>query len=112
MPPGWTGWAIFSIQSGAAQAVETGLNITTISGVNEADVSISATVTLGSTNTHAGLIARYSGAGDGNMYLGALVNIGGANSAQIWRSVNGVWSLLATRTGQQLVRHPGARGCR
>ena len=86
----------FSIQSGAAQAVETGLNITTVSGVNEADVSISATVTLGSTNTHAGLVARYSGAGDGSMYLGALVNIGGANSAQIWRSVNGVWSLLAT----------------
>ena len=63
--------------------------------MSQADVSVAADITLQSGDTHAGLVARYSGTGDGSMYLGALVSRGGTTSGQIWRCVGGNWDLLA-----------------
>jgi hypothetical protein len=66
-----------------------------------ADVTVSANVTnLLATNAYAGLIARYTGTGDANasFYGAVLVNTGGGNFlAQVWKNVNGVFSLIANQ---------------
>jgi hypothetical protein len=57
-----------------------------------------ATVKTAGPGTSAGLVARYSGTGDGNQYLGLLVNSGGTALARIWSNVGGTWALLASQT--------------
>src|SRR5207249_3201472 len=46
-------------------------------------------------NQYAGLVARYNGPGDSNMYFAAIVR--GATTAQavIWRNVGGTWTQIA-----------------
>ena len=47
--------------------------------------------------------ARYSGPGDSNMYVGRIIQEGPLSNhtvtAEIWKNVNGVWTMLASRTG-------------
>ena len=86
----------YSVQSSQAEARESGLNIAVLNGVVEADVVVQAQVSVAEGPAHAGLIARYSGPGDNNMYLGALVNDGVNTTAQIWRNVGGVWTQIAS----------------
>jgi hypothetical protein len=71
-----------------------GASVAMLSGVSAADVSVQATVSATATAS-PGLVARYAGPGDGNMYAAFLV--GGAQpTATIWRSVGGTWTLLAS----------------
>ena len=73
------------------------LAVATLSGISAVDVSIRADIDVtGEGVCHAGLAARYSGPGDADMYLGALVNLQGTLSAQIWRNVDATWTLLAS----------------
>jgi len=63
-----------------------------------ADVHVRATVAARAVVGQAvGLVARYGGPGDTNMYLGRLVRRPTGFVAQIWRNVGGVWQLLAAR---------------
>ena len=58
---------------------------------------MTADVVAAAAGQATGLVARYSGPGDANMYLAQLANAGAAgNYVQIWRSVGGVWSLLSS----------------
>jgi hypothetical protein len=82
--------------SNAAQSV-TPLAIATLNGVSVGDVSVQTDVTLGAVgNQFAGLVARYSGTGDQNMYWGALIGLNGNFEADIFKNVNGVWTQLAS----------------
>ena len=68
-----------------------------LSGLTAADVALKARVALSETgHCHAGLVARYTGPGDANMYLGALVGWDGAYSLEIWRQSQGRWELLSS----------------
>lgn len=84
---------------GNAAALGEGLNLATLIQGAVDNVSVSATVTLGGADgSHVGLVARYGGTGDANMYLGVIVRNGGTISAQIYRNINGAWTLLSTAT--------------
>jgi hypothetical protein len=69
-------------------------------GMFNADVSVQADVALAATGINrAGLVARYSGSGDTNMYLASLVGTGTSAVAYISSNVGGTWNLLATVPG-------------
>jgi hypothetical protein len=84
-------------QQALAQAA--GASVATLNGINAADVSVQATVSVGAGTAarSPGLVARYSGPGDTNLYAGFLTyNPGGSLTADIWRSLNGAWVQLAS----------------
>jgi sugar lactone lactonase YvrE len=69
---------------------------TLLTGAALADVSLQADVALGSSGVqYSGLVARYSGPGESNLYWGALVGNNGQFFADIFRNINGVWTQLA-----------------
>jgi hypothetical protein len=75
------------------------LAIATANGVSLADVSLKADVTLGATGVqYSGLIARYAGPVDQNMYWGGLIRINGLWQAVIYRNVAGVWTQINAPT--------------
>jgi hypothetical protein len=75
-------------------------NVAVYAGMFNADVSVQADVTLAASGTNrAGLVARYSGGGDTNMYLANLIGTGTSAVAFISRNVGGAWTLLATVPG-------------
>jgi hypothetical protein len=82
----------FSVGTTMAVA-NTGLNVATLDGVAKADVSVQADVSVAS-GQFAGLVARYTGAGDKNMYFGTLNGVGNAIQGQIWRNVHGAWTMI------------------
>jgi hypothetical protein len=43
-----------------------------------------------------GLVGRYSGPGDSNMYLGWICYRDGQTYAEIWRNVGGAWTELSS----------------
>src|SRR5208283_191149 len=62
-----------------------------------ADVSVQADVNLAALGvSKAGLVARYTGSGDNDMYLGELVGTNGTYAAVIYRNVGGTWTQLAS----------------
>ena len=69
----------------------------TVDGLNVANVTVQANVNV-TAGGYAGLVARYSGTGDSNMYWGALLNTGSGFLAVIYRNVNGVWAQLVAET--------------
>jgi hypothetical protein len=76
-----------------------GASLAVLNGVSAADVSVQAAVSVGAGTAarSPGLVARYSGPGDTNLYAGFLTyNPGGSLTADIWRSLNGAWALLAS----------------
>ena len=83
----------FEVAPGVARGFGS-VNVATINGVNAADVTVQAAVTVGA-GQYAGLVARYSGTGDQNMYWAGLVYTDAGVEAEIWRNVNGVWAQLA-----------------
>ncbi len=87
----------FRVQSNLLQG-NASLNVATLNTTSQANVSVQADVSVLGAGQHAGLVARYGGAGDANMYLGALSNVGTGLWASIWRNVNGVWTRLAAQT--------------
>lgn len=85
------------VVNGQAVAAANDRTVAIVNGLIARDVDISAQVdaTSGSV-TFPGLVARYRGPADNNMYLGALVNRNGVFTAEIWKSVEGVWTQLAS----------------
>lgn len=73
------------------------VSLTTYSGSVEADVSVQAYVSLSGSQA-AGLVARYAGTGDQNMYVGQLVGSGGTFTAKISKNISGTWTDLASVT--------------
>jgi hypothetical protein len=69
--------------------------IATFVGSNASNVTVQGNVSFSATNQYAGLVARYSGSGDNNMYFGRLVNLGnGVVNAAIYRNLNGAWTQI------------------
>jgi len=92
----WTQRAgAFDLTANTARATATGANTATLNGISAADVTLTAVVQpqVG-LPTGLGLVARHSGPGDTNMYWGALNVFGGNYLAQIWKNVNGAWSVV------------------
>jgi hypothetical protein len=83
--------------SGTATAVGTGVDLATVNGIDNANESVSAQVTV-AAGQYAGLVARYSGPGDQNMYYGFVAGGNGNYAAYIYRNVNGTWTELAAQT--------------
>ncbi len=75
------------------------LALTTLNGLSAADVTVQADITLASTGVvYSGLVARYSGPGDQNMYWAGLIGVNGSFQAVIYRNVNGTWTQLNAAT--------------
>src|SRR5262249_3979481 len=84
----------FRLQGGKATGVAA-VNVSTVNGVSQADTFTQADVIL-ATGQFAGLVARYTGPSDNNMYFGALVQTSPtAAQAVIWRNVGGTWTQIA-----------------
>jgi hypothetical protein len=84
--------------SGGLAAGQTSLNVATLNGLNAADVAVQADVNVtGAMGQSAGLETRYSTGGQ-NLYFGGLYNSSSGFKVQLWRSVNGNWTKLATQT--------------
>src|SRR5262249_12154352 len=87
-----------AIHSNQLVTTAPGLSLAAYSGAVASDVSVQADVVVASTGfSHAGLIARYAGTGDSNMYLGTIVGSNGSFTAQIWRNVAGAWTQLTSK---------------
>jgi hypothetical protein len=70
-------------------------NVATVNGISVANVTVQADITLSAIGQAAGLVTRYSGTGDRNMYYAAVAQTGaGMFQALLYVNVNGVWTLL------------------
>ena len=81
-----------SLVNNAVVATGATASVLTVNGISAADVSVEAFVNPAVSDNNAGIVARYSGPGDQNMYLGTLVRSSAGVTGQIWKNVNGVWS--------------------
>ncbi|MEI6257455.1 MAG: S8 family peptidase [Planctomycetota bacterium] len=87
-----------TISANTASSSVAGNSVMVLRGLSVADVHLRATVAVRAVTGQAvGLVARYSGPSDRNMYLGRLVKQPAGYVGQIWRNVGGVWRLLAAR---------------
>lgn len=71
-------------------------NLSTLNGITQADVKVTANVTM-SSGQIAGLVARYTGQNgslESNLYLGQLYDSGSGVQATIWKNVGGVYTML------------------
>jgi hypothetical protein len=66
-------------------------------GVAAADQAAEVSIALASGQT-AGLVARYTGPADSNMYYAGITDSNGVYTAQIWGNLDGTWNLLALTT--------------
>jgi hypothetical protein len=88
----------FQVAGGVATG-NGGLDLATVNGVSVANVTVQADLTVAMAGQWAGLIARYSGPGDQNMYVASLGNVGGGVfQVSIWRNVAGTWTLLGAQS--------------
>jgi thermitase len=71
------------------------VSIATLNGVNIADSVSQAFVNLRTGRT-VGLVARYSGSGDRNMYYAGIVPAGTTYTGRIWRNLGGTWRVLSS----------------
>lgn len=86
------------LQGNAALSAAAGSSLLVLRGISKADVQLEARVNVRSVTGHAvGLVARYGGPGDSNMYLGRLVRRPAGYFAQIWMNYHGTWRLLGMR---------------
>jgi titin len=88
----------FSVQSNGLRANGPGVSLAAVSlAPAVADVAVQANIVLATSGAqYAGLTARYSGPGDGSMYLGQVVGVNGQFIAYIERNVGGVWKVLSS----------------
>jgi hypothetical protein len=88
----------FRVDTSAATATGVATtNLATALGVQSADEAVSAIVTAQPGQT-AGLVARYQGSGDQNMYLATIVASSGKYTAYIYRNVGGTFTKLFSKT--------------
>lgn len=87
-----TGTAAVSSNSGL---VTSPLAVGTVTGISQTDSVSQARVTVFDTgNSSSTLIARYSGPGDNNMYIGGIVVQNGVITANLVRYVNGTATII------------------
>jgi hypothetical protein len=106
LSPLWTEQVgAFPILSEAATAFSTngsnaGLALATVNAAPVADVTVQTNFTLTGNTSTAGLIARYSGSGDGNgkMYVARIILNGGVYTAQIDYVSGGTFHTLVSKT--------------
>src|SRR5262249_2488270 len=84
-----------TVVSGQATGTGAGNSLSTLNGPNQADVTASASVALAAGQT-AGLVTRYSGPLENNLYLGQLFGTGSGFQASIWKNIGGVYTRLVT----------------
>ena len=72
----------------------------TVNAAPVTDITVQADFTLNASVANAGLIARYSGTGDGNgrMYVGRIMQSGGTTTAQIEYAIGGTFHVLVSTT--------------
>jgi hypothetical protein len=70
-------------------------NLATLNGISQANVSVQSVVNV-AAGQYAGLVTRYQGSGDQNMYLGVIASSGSGYLAQIYVNLGGVWTALAS----------------
>ena len=90
----------FNVSNGAAVGQVAGQNIAVLDGVSAADANTQANIDLTApglaANSYAGLVARYTGPLNANMYLGVVVKLAnGKLQPYIERSLGGVWTVLS-----------------
>jgi hypothetical protein len=91
--------AVSRVENPASQNPNDTLALATLNGLNAADVTVQTDLTLGTSGvTYGGVVARYSGTGDQNMYWAGIVGVNGNFMANLYVNVNGTWSLLASTT--------------
>ena len=89
-----------SFQVNTTAGTATGASTTSVAyvtGVNAPNVDVSATVTLNAGQV-AGVLARYSGIGQTNYYLGILRATSTGYSSNIYLNQNGTYTLLYSQT--------------
>jgi hypothetical protein len=107
---GWTERAgNMSVSSSLLTNASSGISLATVNSISPADAVLSANVNLGSgiSTRDAGLVARQSGTGTGNMYWGGIRRVSGRYYAQIWEVNSGRWTMLqstAISTGNAAIR--------
>jgi hypothetical protein len=86
-----------AIRSGKLTAIDGGVNLAVYTGASSADVRLQTDVALPEGSTvFVGLVARYCGPGDTDMYLGELSSSGSVVTASLWRNWNGTWTQLVS----------------
>jgi len=75
-------------------------SMATLNGISESDIEVAADIDI-TAGGNAGLLARYTGPGDSNAYLGLLQPAdGGTFAAQIWKNTGTGWqNLTHTQVG-------------
>lgn len=74
-------------------------SLASVNGPARTDTTSEFTFTIPATGTSlTGVIARYQGTGDRNMYLGAIRTVNGVATAVILKNVNGSWKQLAAHS--------------
>jgi subtilisin family serine protease len=87
-----------AIASNIAISRASGNSLMALKGVSTAEAHLRAWVSVRPvTGMAVGLVARYGGPGDTNMYLGRLVKRPTGYFTQIWMSDHGTWRLLGMR---------------
>ena len=91
----------FKVDTTLAQATNNDVkSLATLNSVSEGDVFVQADVAITAPGPvqSAGLVARYGGVGDTNMYVGRISNAGGVLTAAILRNVGGTWTTLTSKS--------------
>jgi hypothetical protein len=84
--------------SGNTNVITTPVGLSTVIGLSQLNSQQQADVSLSFANgagSQTGLVARYSGNGDSDMYWAGLVYDGTNTTGQIRRNVGGVWTTLS-----------------
>lgn len=84
-----------TLASNAVVSRIAGPSVMTLANLAVADVSAQAFVNVGAASA-AGLVARYTGPGDANMYVGTLARVAGGYAGRIWRHGAAGWVQLAS----------------
>jgi hypothetical protein len=85
-----------TVVNGQATGTAAGTNnLSTVNGINVADVFVDETVALAAGQT-VGLVTRYGGPLDANYYLAQFSSTGSGFQATIWKNIGGTYTLLTT----------------
>ena len=84
-----------TLTSNAVVSRVAGPSVMTLANLAVADAAVQAFVNVGAASS-AGLVARYTGPGDANMYLGTLSRVTGGYNGRIWRHGAAGWVLIAS----------------
>ena len=84
-----------TLTSNAVVSRVAGASVMTLANLAVADSAVQAFVNVG-TASSVGIVSRYAGPGDTNMYVGALSRVAGGYVGRIWRHSGAGWVQLAT----------------